>query len=88
MAAGFLSLGVIRLSCFYADPNAVLIAVGAHFHDLLRQAAGCALVPYFLAAAGPVISLSCFYAFFKRLGVHIGEHEHFSGGYAGRYAWN
>jgi len=61
------------------EDERVLIAIGADFDNFLDVARSFAFVPDFGAGAGPINGLTEFEGEFKRFGVHVGEHERFSG---------
>src|SRR6056297_56132 len=72
-AAGVAAIAVAGDADAHFD--GVLVAIDAHFLDALDLAAGGALVPEFVARAGPVMRLAGLEGFGERLCVHMGDHE-------------
>src|SRR5262245_27461521 len=69
------SIGACRLD---HEPDGVLVAIGAQLDHALRVAALLAFAPQAPARARPVMRLARLDGAGERLGVHVGEHQHFA----------
>ena len=85
--AGVAGAGAVLLD---PDPHRVLVAVDPHLDDALHVAGGLALPPQLAARAAEKPGLAGLDGLRKRLGVHMGDHQHIArprvGGNAGNEA--
>ena len=69
-----------------ADPDRVLVAIGAHLDDTLDVTGGLALAPQRLAGAAEIPGFSARDRLAQRLFIHMRDHQYLAGTGVGRDA--